>query len=49
MIGEANDGNELRQLLRECRPDLIISDISMPGCSGIDIIREIHEQSLQVK
>ncbi|MGG6313186.1 response regulator [Paenibacillus macerans] len=49
IIGEANDGNELKQLMQECRPDLIISDISMPGCSGIDIIREIHEASLPMK
>lgn len=49
IVGEANDGNELRQLIRDCRPDLIISDISMPGCSGIDIIRELHEQGSQVK
>lgn len=49
IVGEANDGNELRQLIRDGRPDLVISDISMPGCSGIDIIQEIHEQNRQVK
>ncbi|WP_110932071.1 response regulator [Paenibacillus bouchesdurhonensis] len=49
IVGEANDGNELRQLIQTCDPDLIISDISMPGCSGIDIIREVHEKNLQVK
>ncbi|MGG4552698.1 response regulator [Paenibacillus humicus] len=49
IVGEANDGNELRQLIQTCNPDLIISDISMPGCSGIDIIREIHEKNQQVK
>lgn len=49
IVGEANDGNELRELIRTCDPDLIISDISMPGCSGIDIIREIHQKDLQVK
>lgn len=49
IIGEANDGTELRQMLCDCHPDLIISDISMPGCSGIDIVREIHEQSLPIK
>ncbi|MNW33052.1 putative response regulatory protein [compost metagenome] len=49
IVGEANDGNELRQVIHDCRPDLIISDISMPGCSGIDVIRELHEQSRQIK
>lgn len=49
IVGEANDGDELRQLIRDGYPDLIISDISMPGCSGIDIIRELHEAGRQVK
>ncbi|RCX21576.1 two-component system response regulator YesN [Fontibacillus phaseoli] len=49
IVGEANDGNELRQFIHDCRPDLIISDISMPGCSGLDVIRELHEQGRQIK
>jgi two-component system response regulator YesN len=49
IVGEANDGNELNQLIATCQPDLVISDISMPGCSGIDIIREIHQSKLPIK
>ncbi len=49
IVGEAFDGNELRDLIERCSPDLVISDISMPGCSGIDIIREIHAKGLPVK
>ncbi|WP_438351533.1 response regulator [Paenibacillus sp. FA6] len=49
IVGEANDGNELKQLIAECQPDLVISDISMPGCSGIDIIRDIHQSKLPIK
>lgn len=49
IVGEAQDGHELRQLIPECRPDLIISDISMPGLSGIDIIKELHEQGHPIK
>lgn len=49
IVGEARDGLELKAMLDSCKPDLIISDISMPGCSGIDIIREIHESGRPVK
>lgn len=49
IVGEAYDGHELRQLIQKFRPDLIISDISMPGLSGIDIIKELHEQGRQSK
>ncbi|AIQ24538.1 MULTISPECIES: response regulator [unclassified Paenibacillus] len=49
IVGEANDGLELKQQIEEHNPDLIISDISMPGYTGIDIIREIHEAGRSVK
>lgn len=49
MSGEARDGIELKALIDSCAPDLIISDISMPGYSGIDIIRGIHESGRSIK
>ena len=49
IVGEACDGIELKQQINDCDPDLIISDISMPGYTGIDIIREIHETRKPVK
>ncbi|WP_141505201.1 response regulator transcription factor [Paenibacillus luteus] len=49
IVGEANDGNELRVMLDTCRPDIVISDISMPGLTGIDIIREINETGREIK
>ncbi|KRE44885.1 response regulator [Paenibacillus sp. Soil522] len=49
IVGEAYDGEELRQMIDTTEPDLIISDISMPGCTGIDIIREIHDTNRNIK
>lgn len=49
IVGEANDGKELRDLIRIHEPHLIISDISMPGGSGIDIISELNEQGFHAK
>ncbi|WP_342565625.1 response regulator [Paenibacillus sp. FSL R7-0345] len=49
IVGEARDGKELKQLIEDSSPDLIISDISMPGFTGIEIIRDIHESALPIK
>lgn len=49
IVGEAADGRELGELIAARQPDLILSDISMPGASGIDIIRHIHDERLPIK
>jgi DNA-binding NarL/FixJ family response regulator len=41
VIGEASDGLELLDLLKESSPDLAIVDISMPNLRGIEAAREI--------
>jgi len=41
IIGEASDGLELLDLLKESSPDLAIVDISMPNLRGIEAAREI--------
>ncbi|WP_025684875.1 response regulator [Paenibacillus maysiensis] len=48
-VGEAHDGNELLEKYNIFRPDLIISDICMPGCSGIDFLKKISVQKTGVK
>jgi DNA-binding NarL/FixJ family response regulator len=44
VIGEARDGRELLTLLAGVTPDLVMTDISMPGMDGIAAIAEIHER-----
>ena len=34
---------DLMCALRERRPDLVITDLEMPGCSGVSLIRMIRE------
>ena len=43
VVGEANDGRELIDILKELTPDLILLDISMPNLRGIDAIPEIKK------
>ncbi|MEJ8305222.1 response regulator [Saccharibacillus sacchari] len=49
IVGEAADGRELRQLIRELSPQLVISDISMPEGSGIEVIQEMNRSGGQAK
>jgi DNA-binding NarL/FixJ family response regulator len=35
VIGEAGDGETAWQQARECQPDIVIMDISMPGLNGV--------------
>lgn len=49
ICGEANDGLELLELLKQSVPDLVILDISMPNLRGLEAIREIKKLYPQVK
>ncbi len=42
VIGEANDGLDLLEMLRKLTPDLVVLDISMPNLRGIEAAREIR-------
>jgi len=42
-FGEAGDTEELLQLARESAWDLIITDIKMPGRSGLDVLSDLRE------
>lgn len=43
IIGEARDGEEALELANELHPNIIITDIIMPGKSGIDLIKSLKE------
>ena len=45
VIGEAGDGNEALQRVRELAPQVAIIDISMPGLSGIEVVRRLRQEA----
>lgn len=49
VIGEAEDGKHALQLARALKPDIILMDISMPGCSGIEATRLLAEHCPQTR
>lgn len=45
LVGEAANGLEAMQLVQEKKPDIVITDIKMPGMDGIELIRQLRQQS----
>jgi DNA-binding NarL/FixJ family response regulator len=44
VCGDAADAAQAMIELRECRPDLVIVDISLAGTSGIDLVKSIKRE-----
>lgn len=49
VVAEAKDGREAIQCVREWKPDLILTDLSMPRMNGMEAIREIKRESPKSK
>jgi DNA-binding NarL/FixJ family response regulator len=49
VIGQAEDGNNAIQLVRETQPDIVIMDVTMPRLNGIDATHQITRMFPEVK
>ncbi len=49
VVGEAEDGVALISKYKDVKPDIIVSDISMPGKSGPDAVRLITNKNKEMK
>jgi DNA-binding NarL/FixJ family response regulator len=49
VVGEADDGEEALRLVRATRPDLVITDVVMPGLNGVDLTRRIRAELPQTR
>lgn len=49
VAGESFDGVDAAEWIREHRPDVVISDIRMPGLDGIELLAEIKRLGLEAE
>lgn len=49
VVAEAGDGAEAYRLFKEFDPDLLITDISLPGSSGLELIARIKQRRADAK
>ena len=49
IVGEAEDGEQALALVRRTRPDILISDVIMPGLHGVDLARRVRAEMPHIR
>jgi len=49
LVGEAADGTEVMELVRELSFDVLMLDLSMPGRSGMELIKLVHAEKPKLR
>ena len=49
VVGMACDGLEAVRLARELQPDILVTDVAMPGLNGLEAMRRIHSEHPAVR
>lgn len=49
VVGEAGNGREALELVRELKPDVVVMDVTMPNLNGIDATRQIVREFPKMK
>ncbi len=49
VMGSAADGEAAWRMLQQLKPDILVTDIEMPGLSGLELAQRIARQGLPIK
>ena len=49
VVGTVGDGNQLVDAARRLRPEVIVTDLSMPGPSGLDVLARLRDEGIASK
>lgn len=49
IVGQAEDGHQALKLVKELNPDIVLSDIEMPGMTGIELAEELQDEASKSK
>jgi len=49
LIGEAEDGTQGLTMVEELKPDILVTDMRMPGIDGIELLKALNEQYPSLK
>jgi DNA-binding NarL/FixJ family response regulator len=49
VVVRCSTGDEAMAALRRVRPDVAVLDIRMPGMTGIDLLRQVHDEHLPTR
>ncbi len=49
IVGEAYDGKEALIQVQALEPDILVLDLSLPGMSGLEVIRQLYHSSCQTR
>ena len=49
VVGEAQNGREVLERVRAIESDVLLLDMSMPGKSGIELIKQVHAEKPKLR
>ncbi len=49
VVGEAGDGNEALELASQLDPDVVVTDIEMPGLTGLELAQALRERGRRAR